>query len=157
MTDHQQDQLIDLGLLSPEVGAMAAEWARLAELCQNDGVKTMLTGVLDGYLMTPQFEVDPHLEPLPMNAPDKIYTGPDGVGDLHTVTSAEGYAVSVWQCKSFMHRMQFLFHGSVAVCIPPGSPVPAMALRLDVTSMGFAFGSERVGVERGSDDDLETA
>ncbi|OIN55871.1 hypothetical protein [Arsenicibacter rosenii] len=132
-----QDKLIELGLLSPEIANMVKELKRLEELTVNDNVKSWLKLMADGWLTIVDNEVDPRMTPYANGGEGATIHSSDieGVGSLATI-EIFGAPTSVWYTNSFMHRMHFLRTGMLAIA-HLGSVSP-IGVRLDVEEIGIS-------------------
>lgn len=132
-----QDKVIELGLVAPEIANMVQEFDRLQELSENENVKSWLKLMAEGWLTVLDNEVDPRMTPYTEGGEGATIHSSDieGVGSLATVEIL-GAPTSVWYTNSFAHRMRFLRTGMLAIA-HLGS-VSAIGVRLDVEEIGIS-------------------
>ena len=136
MNDDQINELIELSRFSPDMAKTAQELGRLAGLADDVATRNILTQIMRGYLSCATDPCEPLFEPVEIVG-GQTHMGVNTVGPVNTVNLL-GYPTAFWRCRSFMHRMRFLYTGVLAVAYSV-TPIPALCLRLDVEQLGFQF------------------
>ncbi|NID09402.1 hypothetical protein [Fibrivirga algicola] len=135
MTEQQTNELIELAKINPAMANTAQELERLASLANDEAAKNLLIGIMRGYLSCAADDCHPFLEPMPLVQPHTVWRGEGDVGNVETY-DANGSPVAVWRTTSFMHRLQFLYDGMLAV-VYGSAPIQALQLRLDLKELNI--------------------